>query len=501
MEKPLWGGRFERPPEEEVLLFSQSVDIDLRLLPYDVWLNIAHALMLAKCGMVPVEMARLLLSALLELNSLVERGEFKLDWRKEDVHMNVESWVREKAGPEVGGALHTARSRNDQVLADCKMFVREQILNAHQALSDLTKVLLEIGEKHAGTITVGFTHTQHAQPITLGFWASSYASAFLRDLPRLEKAFSVTNLSPLGACALAGTSLPIDRELTARLLGFEGVLRHALDAVQSRDFLLEALFCLCSIALTLSRLAEEVILWSTPEFGFLELDDAYASGSSIMPQKKNPCVAELTRARTGRVVGAFVQLATVLKGIPSGYNRDLQEDKSPVWEAFDTVVPELSVMQGALGTARFKAKKMNEAAKKGATQATELANLLVREKGIPFRRAHEVVGSLVGELVRQGKELDNPVEVAGLLSERGVDIPAEEVAQVLDVKGLVRKQMSLGSTNPEEVREMCLSMRESLEGSDKWREERRKQIEQARGICLSVAERAASGEPLERWGI
>ncbi len=494
MEKPLWGGRFERPPEEEVLAFSQSVDIDRRLLPYDVWLNQAHAIMLFRCGIIPKEVASPLLSALLELDQLVERGEFELDWRKEDVHMNVESWVREKVGPEIGGALHTARSRNDQVLADCRMYVREEILNAHEALSSLVQTLLEIGREHAETVTVGFTHTQHAQPITLGFWATSYASAFLRDLSRLERAFSVTNLNPLGACALAGTSLPIDRRLTTKLLGFEGMVRHALDAVQSRDFLLEVLFALASVALTLSRLAEEVVLWSAPEFGFLELDDAYAMGSSIMPQKKNPCVAELTRARTGRVLSALLQLSTVLKGIPSGYNRDLQEDKPPVWSAFDALIPSLRVMRGALSSARFKVGRMREMAGRGGTQATELANFLVRERGMPFRRAHEVVGEVAGRLARAGREFDDPEEVARLLSELGVRIEPDEIAPILDPSKLVRRQVSEGSTHPDEVLRMCEEMESSLRQSSEWREAKHRLIEGARSETRRTASEIASAE-------
>ena len=401
----LWGGRFSSEIATETQDFTQSTDVDSRLIPYDIWASQAHAIMLARREIVSDKDLRQILIWLGRAEEDYANGAFALQPENEDVHMNVESYLIDGAGIEYGGKLHTARSRNDQVLVDAHLYTREQILETQTGLSQLCRAFLKIASDHAETVMPGYTHMQHAQPISLGFWATAYVSMFLRDLKRLDAAYALANMNPLGACAIAGTSFEIDRRLTAKLLGFDAVHEHALDAISSRDFIAETLFSLALLMTNLSRLGEELVYWTTHEFDMAVFDDAYAMGSSIMPQKKNPDIAELVRGRCGRVYGDLLNLLTNLKGLPLGYNRDLQEDKPPLWNAFDVVQSCLGILPGLLETIRFKTDRMSELCDANFATATELANYLAREHGIAFRECHEIVGGVVGDLAEKGDDL------------------------------------------------------------------------------------------------
>ncbi|MEA3401254.1 MAG: argininosuccinate lyase [Armatimonadota bacterium] len=455
----LWGGRFSTDVDETMLRFSESTEADGEMIAEDIWGSEAHALMLHECGINSTEHTREILRWLETARKRFEAGELELKVELEDVHMNVESFLREGAGPEAGGRLHTARSRNDQVVTDFRMRLRQYLLEVRRGLAELREVLLELAEQHAEHTMPGFTHTQHAQPITAGFWLAAHAAGLERDEQRLAQAYLRTNQCPLGGAALAGTSFPTDRELTARLLGFDGVVFNAMDAVQSRDFAVESVAALTMLMVNLSRMAEEVVLFSSPAFGMLEVDDAFATGSSIMPQKKNPCAGELSRARTAAVAGRLMELVTLLKALPSGYNRDLQNDKPPVWEACRHALDTVEVMVGMWRSMTLKTERMAELAGAEFASATELANHLVRERGMPFRDCHELIGSLVGRLLEEDATLDDHERVAQILSDRGQPMTPEQVAEVVDPAAVVRAQESLGSTNPDEVRRCVEQLR------------------------------------------
>ncbi len=476
----LWGGRFSSDPDETMLAFSESTGADSRMIAEDIWGSEAHALMLAECGIIQPEHLREILRWLEKAREEFEAGRLTLKRELEDVHMNVESYLREGAGPEAGGRLHTARSRNDQVVTDFRMRLRVYLLDVREALAELREVLLDLAAEHAGDVMPGRTHTQHAQPITAGFWLSAHAAGLTRDDERLAAAYARTNRCPLGACALAGTSFPTDRELTARLLGFDGVVTHSLDAVHSRDFAVEALAALSIMMTNLSRLAEEFVWFSTPELGMIEVSDAFATGSSIMPQKKNPCAAELARSRTAQTIGRLTELLVLLKGLPSGYNRDLQNDKPPVWDACEGALGTLSVMAGMVRTATFNTDRMAELAGAEFAGATELANYLVRERGMPFRDCHELVGSLVGTLAHEGKTLNDHDRIAEILSDADQPITPQEVAEIVEPAACVQRQQSLGSTNPEEVAAMTEHLQATLAADRQRVQEAREALQAAR---------------------
>ena len=453
-KKTLWGGRFSTNLTTETVAFTHSIEADTRLIGYDIWGSQAHAIMLARQKIISDAELREILRWLQKAEEDFQNGNFTLDPNKEDVHMNVESYLIENAGREFGGKLHTARSRNDQVLVDAHLYIRDEILNIQLGLSTLCEAFLQIAKAHTDAVMPGYTHTQHAQPISLGFWATAYVSMFLRDQKRLQSAYALANMNPLGACALAGTTFPIDRELTTKLLGFDAPHEHALDVISSRDFIAETLFALSLVMANLSRISEEIVYWTTYEFGMAVLDDAYSFGSSIMPQKKNPDIAELTRGRTGRVYGALLDLLTNLKGLPMGYNRDFQEDKPPLWEAFDIVKACLGLLPELLKTTDFKTERMAELANANFATATELANYLVKEHRISFRECHEIVGWLVGELVAQEKTFADWELTHELLKEKNIDILISQLKQILDAELAIQNNQSLGGTSPTEVRRL-----------------------------------------------
>jgi len=409
MSDKAWGGRFEGELDAIAARFSASVDVDGRLWPEDIEGSIAHVRMLADRNVLSRADADLIEAGLAEIRRSIEAGEFDWDASKEDVHMNIESALTEAIG-EAGGRLHTGRSRNDQVATDMRLWTRRACGMVASDIDALLEVLADQAEAHLDVLMPGYTHLQRAQPVRLAHHLLAWAEMLERDRGRLVDAAKRMNESPLGAAALAGTTFPIDRESTATALGFDRPMRNSLDAVGSRDFLLEAVSALAICSVHLSRIAEELVLWSSQEFAFMQMSDAFTTGSSIMPQKKNPDMPELVRGKTGRVVGSLVNLMVMLKGLPLAYNRDLQEDKAPVFEAFDTVHDCLAVLAGAIRSATFDEARMAASLREGFLDATEVADWLA-SRGVPFREAHHVAGRLVQQAVTQGKTLaDLPLE-------------------------------------------------------------------------------------------
>ena len=489
-QKTLWGGRFSTNLSTETIAFTHSIDADTRLIGYDIWGSQVHAIMLEHQKIISKTDLRVILHWLRKAEEDYQNGNFTLDPNKEDVHMNVESYLIENAGSEFGGKLHTARSRNDQVLVDAHLYIRDEIRNIQHGLSTLSETFLNIAKEHVNTVMPGYTHTQHAQPISLGFWATAYVSMFLRDQKRLQAAYTLANMNPLGACALAGTTFPIDRNLTTKLLGFDSIHEHALDVISSRDFIAETLFALSLVMANLSRLSEEIIYWTTYEFGIATLDDAYSSGSSIMPQKKNADIAELTRGRTGRVYGALFDLLTNLKGLPLGYNRDFQEDKPPLWEAFDIVNDCLTVLPQLLRTTKFNTERMLELTNANFATATELANYLVKEHQRSFRDSHEIVGWLVGELIKQGKSFLDWESTHALLKQKDINIPILEIQQILDARCALQNNKSLGGTSPAEVNRMIETLERQINEITTTINNYQKQIDNARNETLRIINEA-----------
>ena len=377
MTQKAWGGRFDEDLDAVALRFSASVDVDKRLASEDIRGSIAHVRMLAKQAIVPADDAERIVEGLQAIAARVEAGAFEWDDAREDVHMNIEATLREAVGP-AGGKLHTARSRNDQVATDMRLWTRAACEATARRIDRLLATLAVRAEGTVDVLMPGYTHLQRAQPIRLAHHLLAWCEMLERDRGRLVDAAARMNESPLGAAALAGTTFALDREDTARALGFSRPMRNSLDAVGDRDFLVEALAALANCAVHLSRVAEELVLWSSQEFGFIEMSDAFTTGSSIMPQKKNPDMAELVRGKSARVVGDLVTMLVLLKGLPLAYNRDLQEDKAPVFDAFDTVDDSLDVLTGALATARFRVERMRAALRDGFLDATELADLVAQ---------------------------------------------------------------------------------------------------------------------------
>jgi len=399
----LWGGRFTRTTDRLVEDFHSSISFDRRLYRQDIAGSIAHARMLAAAGLITPEEGELIIQGLETLKHDIEAGRVTFDVGAEDIHMNIEKLLTERIG-EVGKKLHTARSRNDQVTLDLRLYLKEEIPRVKELLKALQGVLVQLAGEHLHTVMPGYTHLQKAQPVTLAHYLLAYFEMFYRDRQRLHDCLERVDVLPLGAGALAGTTLPINRKMVARELGFREVSANSLDAVSDRDFVVEFLAAASLLMMHLSRLCEEIILWSSEEFGFIELDDAYSTGSSMMPQKKNPDVAELVRGKTGRVYGHLVGMLTVLKGLPLAYNKDLQEDKEALFDALDTVKGCLMVFTPMLATAKFETERMRRAADQGFANATDVAEYLVR-KGLPFREAHAVVGALVLDCLQKGRTL------------------------------------------------------------------------------------------------
>jgi argininosuccinate lyase len=403
MSNKLWAGRFTQPTDAFVEEFTASIHFDQRLYRYDILGSITHAEMLARQGIIATEEAEAIIRGLNDILADIEAGQFVFSVAREDIHMNIEARLIEQIGP-VGGKLHTARSRNDQVALDVRLYLRDEVDAIAQALRQLQSALLDQAEGNLDVIMPGYTHLQTAQPVLFAHHMLAYVEMLARDAGRLHDLRRRLNLMPLGAGALAGTTFPIDREWVAGQLGFAGVTRNSLDTVSDRDFALEFCSFAAIMMMHLSRLSEELILWSSADFAFIELSDGFCTGSSIMPQKKNPDVPELVRGKTGRVYGNLVSLMTLMKSLPLAYNKDMQEDKEPLFDTIDTVRGALKVFAAMIAEMTIKPGQMKIAAGRGFSTATDIADYLVR-KGLPFRNAHEVVGKTVRYCVENGKDI------------------------------------------------------------------------------------------------
>lgn len=400
----LWGGRFEKSTDKSVDDFNSSIRFDSRMYKQDILGSIAHAKMLGKCKIISQEDSDLIQATLKEILTDVENGQVEFEIDAEDIHMNVEKILITRIG-DIGKRLHTGRSRNDQVALDIRMYLRDEVKEIKKMLISLENTLMDISEKNLDVILPGYTHLQRAQPVTLAHHMMAYFQMFKRDLGRLDDCYKRINVMPLGSGALASTTYPLDRQMVADELGFDEITENSLDGVSDRDFAIELSSCLSIVMMHLSRFSEELIMWSSHEFGFVEMDDAYSTGSSIMPQKKNPDVAELVRGKTGRVYGSLIGLLTVMKSLPLAYNKDMQEDKESIFDAVDTVKLCLPVFTSMIATMNIRTENMYKAAQGGFTNATDIADYLVK-KGIPFRNAHEIIGKMVLYCIGNNKAID-----------------------------------------------------------------------------------------------
>ncbi len=438
-----WGGRFTEATNELVEEFTASIPYDWRLYPYDIAGSMAHAAMLAKTGIITKKESSRITRGLEEIRKEMAGGQFAYSIELEDIHMNIEHRLIQKIG-SVGGKLHTARSRNDQVALDIRMYLRDEVTELHDLLGRLQRVLVGLADRYRDVVLPGYTHLQRAQPVLLGHHLLAYYEMFERDRGRLKDGFRRLNVMPLGAGALAGTVLPIDRGYVAKQLGFSGVCENSMDAVSDRDFAIEFVSACAQIMMHLSRLSEELVIWSSSEFGFITISDAFTTGSSIMPQKKNPDVAELTRGKTGRVYGSLTALLTLMKGLPLSYNRDMQEDKEPLFDAADTTTQSLAIFSEMLQGITVHREVMRKAAEDGFITATDLADYLVK-KNVPFRRAHEVVGRAVLRATELGCGLvDMPLAEYRKLTPQ----IAEDVYDAISVEASVGRRSSSGGTAP-----------------------------------------------------
>ena len=459
MTKKPWGGRFGKETDKLVEQFTESISFDARLFGDDVRGSIAHARMLGKQRIIPQADADVIQAGLEQLLEAYQRGEIELDPSLEDVHMNVEKLLRERIG-EAAGKLHTARSRNDQIALDIRLFLKREIPAARALIADLQKALVGVAEENLDLLMPGYTHMQHAQPIYLGHHLMAYFRMLQRDRERLSDCLKRVDVMPSGSAALAGTTFPIDRGFVAQELGFSAVSENSIDAVSDRDFIAEFLADSAIAMMHLSRLAQDIMLWSSREFGFVELDDSVTTGSSIMPQKKNSDCAELIRGKTGRVYGSLMSLLTTLHALPMSYNRDLQEDKEPLFDALDTLKMSLQVMALMLRTAKFSPAHMLRALHGDFSTATDLADALVR-LGVPFREAHEIVGALVKNCIAAGKGLEDVAldDLRRVYPDAGADL-----ISCLDPETSADSRKAVGGTAKENVAAQIEAARKLLAG-------------------------------------
>jgi argininosuccinate lyase len=450
-------GRFHKSVAEIAQRYSESVSFDHRLYRHDVAGSIAHATALVKAGIIFAAEQKKIEAGLREIEKEIESGKFQWDESLEDIHMNIETALTKKIG-NTGAKLHTARSRNDQVALDLHLYVKDQINLTLSQLKQLQTALLDLGAEHVGIVMPGYTHLQRAQPILFAHYLLGQIEAFGRDVERLGDCLERTDVLPLGSGALAGSTIVLDRELIARELGFARVSQNSLDAVSDRDFVCEFLFCLVMIGMHLSRVSEDLIIWSTSEFGFVEFSQGFSTGSSLMPQKKNPDMTELTRGRTGRLYGNLISILTTLKALPSSYNRDLQEDKEALFDSVDIISAALELFSAMLPELKINRERMEEAASDPNLLATDVAEYLVK-KGMPFREAHEIVGKLVAHATEKGTKL-NAIALANLkkLSPR-FDV---DVADVFDVRRSLAARRAIGAPSPENVKAQIKAWRKRL---------------------------------------
>lgn len=453
----LWGGRFTKETDKLVYAFNASISFDKRLLRQDIEGSMAHVKMLGKQGILTGKETQEITQGLASIQEDVESGELVIDESYEDIHSFVEAVLTERIG-DAGKKLHTGRSRNDQVALDMRLYTREQVRITSELLTELLKVIVRIMEENLDTYMPGFTHLQKAQPLTLAHHLGAYFEMFQRDRLRMGDILERMNFCPLGAGALAGTTYPLDRDHTAQLMGFKGPTLNSMDSVSDRDYLIEFLSALSIVMMHLSRFSEEIIIWNSDEYRFIEIDDAYSTGSSIMPQKKNPDIAELVRGKTGRVYGDLMALLTVMKGLPLAYNKDMQEDKEAAFDAFDTVKDCILLFTGMLDTIKFRKERMAQSAMKGFTNATDAADYLVG-KGVPFREAHGIVGRLVLYCIEKNTSIDAlPLEEMKEISDRF----EEDIYDAVSLKACVERRLTIGAPGREAMEKVLAVYRQCL---------------------------------------
>lgn len=445
-KKVLWSGRFKEGAADATLAFTSSLHTDVKLARYDVLGSIAHAKMLSAQGIISQEDGKEIQKGLKDILSQIEDGTLPVQESLEDIHSNIEFLLTDRI-KDAGARLHTARSRNDQVVTDVRMFMRDAILDVIEELIGFEKTLLEVSKDNIDTIVPGFTHVQHAQPVTIGHHFMAHFSRIRRDVERFIESYGRVNVCPLGSAALAGTTYNIDRGYTSSMLGFQNPCYNSMDGVSDRDFVAEFLFNASLCAIHLSSICEELVYWSSQEFAFIEMDDAYATGSSIMPQKKNSDVAELTRGRTGAAIGDLVNILTTMKGLPLTYNRDLQEDKDALFSSYDRLTSCIKMCSAMIATLSFNKERMLSAASEGFMNATDLADYLV-VKGMPFRKAHEVVGGAVRYCIDKNKKLED-LNIEELQSFS--DLIEKDVFEILPLEKCVSRRKSFGGTSPEVI--------------------------------------------------
>ena len=451
-------GRFHKSVAGIAQRYSESVSVDHRLYRHDIAGSIAHVAALAKAGIISAAEQKKIDTGLRQIEKEIESGKFQWDEVLEDVHMNIESALTKRIG-EAGAKLHTARSRNDQVALDLRLYVKDQIGQTSSQLKKLQKAILDLAEKNVDLVMPGYTHLQRAQPTYFAHYLLGQIEAFARDAERLRDCLQRTDVLPLGSAALAGSTIVLDRESIARQLGFARVSQNSLDAVSDRDYVGEFLFCLAMIGMHLSRLSEDLVIWSTSEFGFVEFSDAFSTGSSLMPQKKNPDMAELTRGKTGRLYGNLISILTTLKALPSSYNRDLQEDKESLFDSVDTISAALGVFSAMLPELKINRKRMEAAASDPQLLTTDLAEYLVK-KGMAFREAHEIVGKLVADTIAKGTKL-NAIPLAGLKKSSALfDV---DVAKVFDVRRSLKARRGIGAPSSENIASQIKRWRKQLQ--------------------------------------
>ena len=446
MKNSIWSGRFQNISSELLCEFNASISFDKKLYKYDIQGSKAHANMLYKCNIINENEFKAISDGLDKIEYEIEKNIFVFNIKDEDIHMAIENRLNQLIGTEIGGKLHTARSRNDQVATDLKLYIKDQNLFLQKLLKQLISTILIHIKNNKNNIMPSFTHLQHAQPISISFWLLAYAFMFVRDIKRLDNTYKLSDTSPLGACACAGTSYKTDRNLSAKLLNFSNIVPNAMDAVSDRDFVLDLLYDISIIFMHMSRLCEELILFSSSEFDFIKISDSYSTGSSIMPQKKNPDVAELIRGKTGRTYGNLISLLTTMKSLPLAYNKDMQEDKEPIFDSITQACQSILILSEMLKELSFNVDIMKKSCEKGHLLATDLADYLVREKNIPFRKAHFIVGKIVAKAESMNIDLSEIKNLHSLES-----LFDEKAQELLDFTNSINSKQSLGSSSLESI--------------------------------------------------
>ena len=484
----LWASRFKKTTDPRSKQYTESITVDRPMLFQSVWGSEAHVIMLANCDIIKDGHCKKILEALQQIKHDFATGAWDLQLQEEDMQMNIERYCIDKVGIENAGRMHTTRSRNDQVPLDTKLYTRDHLLTLIKNLNELVDSLLDMSKDHTETLMPGYTHIQHAQPITYAYWLTHYAAVLQRDVKRLIAAYDSNDMNPLGAGAISGTSFPIDRNLTTTLLGFKGVQVHALDAIGNNDSTVEILSATSILFSTLSRIANEIIYGISYEFNTMILDDGFAMGSSMMPQKKNPGVLELVRGRTGKMYGILFEMLTLMKGLHSGYNRDYHQCKTTIVDGLQLANDTVGVIKGVMETLKIKPERMEYLIGENFATATELANYLVRNHNIPFRQCHRIVGFVVRALVDEGKNFNDRKRTKELLLEKEIKISDKDYEQVLIPKEVIKNYTSLGGVAPKEVTRMIKEMKKENAAYQKQINEMEERIKTAKAKTAKIVD-------------